>query len=362
MRILPFVIMVMILVSASFADPANAQTDGSESIFNGKDLTGWSYLPTTKAQKKGRERWQKGDPNAPPWPIVETKVNFDGKEQSEDGRFVAEDGRLTVTVPEEGRKVQMLYSDVEVTGDFILKLEFRAANNADSGVFIRGRQLQCRDYPNAGPYKKLKKFKSEDWNELEVVVEGESARCTCNGEVLEEKFKVPAAGPIGVEGDRGKMEYRNIRIERTQSKSQNLLKPISDKAAWRFEQTADGKGSMKVNGDELIFDVTQTGDEVWHVQAFQAGLDLAEGAAYKVSFEIKAENDRSVVTLQAAINESDWHEIGLHEDISLSQEFEKQEFTFWATDVVKDKNRIGFMLGNQTGKVTVRKLMLQRLE
>jgi hypothetical protein len=195
---------------------AHAQDDGFESLFSGKDLTGWSYLPTTEAQKEGRANWQAGDPNAPPWPIVETKINFDQKVQSADGRFVARDGVLVVSVPKEGRKVQMLYSDKVIKGDFVLQLEFRAANNADSGVFIRGKQLQCRDYPNAGPYKNLKAFKSEDWNKLKVVVTGETARCTCNGELLEDEFKVPTEGPIGVEDDRGKFEYRNIRFKQTE--------------------------------------------------------------------------------------------------------------------------------------------------
>ena len=45
-----------------------------------------------------------------------------------------------------------------------------------------------------------------------VVVKGGVAHCTCNGEVLEAALKVPATGPIGLEGDRGQMEYRRIRI------------------------------------------------------------------------------------------------------------------------------------------------------
>ncbi|MFM7927118.1 MAG: hypothetical protein ACKO9Q_05340, partial [Pirellula sp.] len=38
------------------------------------------------------------------------------------------------------------------------------------------------------------------------------AHCTCNGEVIEEALKLPATGPIGLEGDHGQMEYRRIRI------------------------------------------------------------------------------------------------------------------------------------------------------
>ena len=67
----------------------------------------------------------------------------------------------------------------------MLKLEFRATPNADSGVYLRGPQLQCRDYALAGPYKNLKRYKPQDWNELVVTVQDGVAHATCNGEVLE---------------------------------------------------------------------------------------------------------------------------------------------------------------------------------
>ena len=46
-----------------------------------------------------------------------------------------------------------------------------------------------------------------------VTVKGGTAHCTCNGEVLNAAMKVPASGPIGLEGDRGQMEYRRIRLK-----------------------------------------------------------------------------------------------------------------------------------------------------
>jgi hypothetical protein len=46
-----------------------------------------------------------------------------------------------------------------------------------------------------------------------VTVKGGVAHCTCNGEVLEDALKVPATGPIGLEADRGQMEYRRIRLK-----------------------------------------------------------------------------------------------------------------------------------------------------
>ncbi len=185
---------------------------GFVSLFNGRDLTGWGYRPTSESDIQTAKNWQARDPNAAAWPVVTRAVNFDGKTASDDGRYVAKNGRLIVTTPPEGRRIQTLWTTREFPKDFILKLEFRATPNADSGVFIRQPQLQCRDYLLAGPYKQLKQYKPQEWNEIVVTVKGGEAHATCNGEVLEAAMKLPATGPIGLEGDRGQMEYRRIRL------------------------------------------------------------------------------------------------------------------------------------------------------
>ena len=187
--------------------------DGFRSLFNGKDLTGWGFRPTNEQMLKSRAGWQKNDRNAPPWPIVTEPATFDNQVRTPGGRYIAKNNRIVVTIPPEGRKIQQLYTTDDFSGDFVLKLEFRATPNADSGVFLRGPQLQCRDFKLAGPYKDLKHYKPQQWNELVVEATGNVAKCTCNGELLEAEFKVPNSGPIGLEGDRGQVEYRRIRIQ-----------------------------------------------------------------------------------------------------------------------------------------------------
>jgi lysophospholipase L1-like esterase len=193
-----------------------ALEEGFESLFDGRTLTGWGYRATSEADKTSAKRWQASDPNAAEWPFVTEPVAFDGLPSTPDGRFVVINGRLVVTTPPAGRRIQQLHTTREFGDDFVLRMEFRATPNADSGVYVRGPQLQCRDYALAGPYKDLKRYKPQDWNELEITVTGGVARATCNGELLEGELKVPAIGPIGVEGDRGQMEYRRIRIKRLQ--------------------------------------------------------------------------------------------------------------------------------------------------
>jgi lysophospholipase L1-like esterase len=186
---------------------------GFESLFNGRDLGGWGYRPTSEADQARAKKWLASDPSAAEWPIVTEAARFDGQTATPDGRYRAIAGRLVVTTPKEYRKVQQLWTEREFGQDFVLKLEFRAAVNADSGLYLRGPQLQVRDYLIAGPYKQLKSYRPQDWNELVVTVLGGVARATCNGELLEAEMKVPASGPIGFEGDRGQMEYRRIRIQ-----------------------------------------------------------------------------------------------------------------------------------------------------
>jgi acetyl esterase/lipase len=186
---------------------------GFELLFNGKDLTGWGYRPTPEKDLKFIEAWKKRDPNMPPWPVYTEPAKFDGKTESSDGRYVVKYGRLIVKTPCEGRRIQQLWTTREFPGDIVLRLEFRATPNADSGVFIREPQLQCRDYTLAGPFKELKKYKPQEWNDLEIIVTGNKARAACNGELLVENMELPATGPIGLEGDRGQMEYRRIRLK-----------------------------------------------------------------------------------------------------------------------------------------------------
>jgi lysophospholipase L1-like esterase len=205
-----------VLATLGFVETASdpfTPEPGFESLFNGRDLTGWGYRPTSEADQAAAKRWQASDPNAAEWPFVTEPSVFDGQRATPDGRYRVIGGRLVVTTPPSYRRIQQLWTTREFPQDFVLKLEFRATPNADSGLYVRGPQLQVRDYLNAGPYKQLESYRPQDWNEIVVTVQGGLARATCNGERLEAEMKVPASGPLGLEGDRGQMEYRRIRIQ-----------------------------------------------------------------------------------------------------------------------------------------------------
>ncbi len=173
-----------------FAPAARAQDDwkpdaGFRSLFNGKDLSGWKY--------KG------------------SKEDLAGKAESADKRFLVKDGAIVCDV---GKGIKDLYTIEEFGEDFVVKMEFRAGPKADSGVYIRGPQLQIRDFKRRNEQKQLTKFKDDDWNLLVITVKGTEATYTLNDEALKpDKMKVPAKGGIGLQAETGKFEYRRVQIK-----------------------------------------------------------------------------------------------------------------------------------------------------
>jgi hypothetical protein len=190
------VVVALAFAGLSHADDAVVVEPGFKSLFNGKDLTGW---------RLGTE-------------------SLDGKNATTDRRYVVKDGVLVITGASPGQPPMSAIDTVaEFNQDFVLRLEFRASRNANSGIHLRDRdfkhQLQVRDYPRAGPYKMLSHYKDGDWNAIEVTVrsvssgKGVTALCTCNTEILEKSLAIPAQGPIALQSETNVVEYRRIRIK-----------------------------------------------------------------------------------------------------------------------------------------------------
>ena len=223
-----FVLVGGLAVPISAGDDYKLE-EGYVSLFNGKDLTGWRYYKET---------------------------DLAGKTETGDKRFRVVKG---IIVAEEGKGIKDLYTIKPFNTEFNLKMEFRASLEADSGVYVRGPQLQVRDFIRRNEMKHLKKFKNDDWNELDITVKngvvttivngkaltekdslnltvqngkpvanlngksveinkiecsvGAVAKCLCNGEFME-NMKVPlkSGQGIGLQAEMGKFEFRSIRI------------------------------------------------------------------------------------------------------------------------------------------------------
>jgi hypothetical protein len=183
------------LVAADAADDFKLE-EGFASLFNGKDLSGWQYGPVPVTKK----------------PIIE---KLDGKTATKEKVFEVSEGSIVAS----GKRIMALYTAKEYNKDFHFKLEFRTTADKpknNSGLYLRGPQLQLDAVTEGGltgVFKKLKKFKPGDWNEIEITVKGTEAICQCNGEQIGKPMKIPATGTIGLQSEYGRFEFRRIRIK-----------------------------------------------------------------------------------------------------------------------------------------------------
>lgn len=139
--------------------------------------------------------------------------------------------------------------------------------------------------------------------------------------------------------------------------AKNLLKPVNKAESWRLEQHDGAEGTLKITDEATVLTAVKLTGTNWHIQAFQADLDLKEGQQYTLKLKLTA-SQRRTLTLVGTIDTEDWHEIGLHEELSVDKEVRSFEFTFRATGVAAKKNRIGFMLGDEKGDLIIKEMSL----
>jgi hypothetical protein len=195
-RILFGLLLVIAFAPRGFAADEKKELD---SIFNGKDLTGWK---------------SPSDPKA--WKVV-------------DGVLVGEN--------DEAKKGSMLYTEKSY-GDVIVEADCRWSGEIDSGIMIRKPEIQLQigtsrslkkdmtgsfyahgKYPEPGQAKNAQKLiKEGDWNTLRLQAVGPKFTVWLNGEkVVEyEDPAYPNPGPIGLQihgGLKMKVEFRNIKAK-----------------------------------------------------------------------------------------------------------------------------------------------------
>jgi hypothetical protein len=143
---------------------------------------------------------------------------------------------------------------------------------------------------------------------------------------------------------------------------------IAAGSSWRLEQQgqAEAKHVFEAEGELLPlgdgppahFHVGSVDGTDWHVQASFAGLDLAEGKTYTVTFKARADQPRSM-GVYAGLDVADWHHIGLDTTAQVGTDWQTYTYTFDAEDVVANHDRLVFLLGNQTGDVWLRDVQLR---
>ncbi len=152
---------------------------------NGRDLAGWY-----PARADGTEL-----PDATGWEVREGAICLDA-----------------------ARARANLFSRHVHSRSCIIRLQFRAAPGADSGVFIHGNQFQVRDYPGSLPDTRRYAAYARpagQWNELEFDITDGLAVVRLNGQVIERRWPIGnrAELGLGLQREKGDFAFRLIRIK-----------------------------------------------------------------------------------------------------------------------------------------------------
>lgn len=152
---------------------------------NGKDLTGW-FGAKWSGEKTG---------DTAGWSVVDGAIHLD----SEAAR-------------------SHLFNEKTFSKDAIIRLQFRAARVADSGLCIHGRQFQVRDYPNAlADTKKYAPFSNRagEWNDLELDISNGVVVIKLNGQVIEKAWETGTDFDrgLGLQKELGEVDFRYIRVK-----------------------------------------------------------------------------------------------------------------------------------------------------
>jgi hypothetical protein len=166
-------------------------------LFNGKDLTGWKL---------------RGDSRGNCWGVA--------------------DGSFSNSVPCVDIITEQKFSD------FKLHLEFNIVERSNSGVYLRGRyEVQIQDdigkaadsLRMGGLYGFLRPAvnasgRPGEWQSYDITLIGRRVTVALNGKVIVDNEEIPgitggaldseegAAGPIMLQGDHGKIAFRNVVI------------------------------------------------------------------------------------------------------------------------------------------------------
>ncbi len=263
---LPFTLLGLTAFTRAAQPPA-----GFVSLYNGKDLAGWrggdTFDHRALLEMSAEDRAKK----IAEWTKSLTEAGKDGKPHwraEGDVLFNDGDGRYATTEKD--------------YGDFELRLDYKLAKGADSGVYLRGvPQVQIWDTaipdkndtgyakgsgglwnntkgtPGRDPLVKADKPIGE-WNALRVVMVGSRVSVWLNDRHVvdhvvlenfydktnkklksEERRPIPARGPIQLQTHGGATHWRNIFLREIGTDEANQL--LASKGAAGFEKIFNGK-------------------------------------------------------------------------------------------------------------------------
>jgi len=208
--------LAILTLSGCAGSVTSSETNPPVSLFNGRDLTGWTFV-CQDAARTADQTWTVQDPvlhcAGRPAGYLRTDQTYRNYHLHLEWRWPDTPTNSGLLVHGQGPdQIWPLCLQCQLkkdqTGDFIV------LNGA--GMTVNGKSVQA---PQGGSevIKRQGEFSEKapgQWNAYDVYCRGDHIRSLVNGVLQGEGSAcVPASGWIGLQGEAGPIEFRNITIE-----------------------------------------------------------------------------------------------------------------------------------------------------
>lgn len=140
------------------------------------------------------------------------------------------------------------------------------------------------------------------------------------------------------------------------SETEELL----DEDNWSFLLFNDGVGEAKIEDNMIVISATDDGSEEYSVQLVQPCLPMYNGHSYKLTFDIKSDEERDAVVCVSAPT-AGWIRYLQDTTIDVGTEWKTYQFDFNMTEKDDNNGRLEFNLGNHgyTGTVYITNVRIE---
>ncbi len=129
---------------------------------------------------------------------------------------------------------------------------------------------------------------------------------------------------------------------------------------WSLSQQGGAAATLSSSGGQLNVPISNGGTEMWHVQLVKNNVRFEKGKLYKLSFEAKADADRSI-TFYAGKASSPWNAYSNASPVSISTSPATFTSTFTMTSATDPLGRLVFDLGKNVSDVIITNVRVEEL-
>ena len=127
---------------------------------------------------------------------------------------------------------------------------------------------------------------------------------------------------------------------------------LTDDIDWKFLLFNGGEGAAEIKDGEMVITSTNCGTEEYSVQLVHPDLPMRKGHKYKITFDIRADEDRKCIVCVSAPN-AGWIRYFPDTSIDLTTEWKTFEFEFDMTEKDDNNGRLEYNMGKHGDTATI---------